>query len=369
VRQIEYIHEHKGWPHLTWNQEALAEPLAAVRHQQGRLSGHMLALGFPLRQEATFETISTDVLKSSEIEGEKLNAAEVRSSVARRLGMDRAGLKPAGRDVEGVVEMMMDATRGYDKPLSKQRLFHWHKSLFPTARSGMLPLRTGAWRDDKDGPMEVVSGPMDREHVHFVAPKAARLEPEMLAFLKWFNGPLKGDPVLKAALAHFWFVTIHPFADGNGRMARAIADMALARSEESPQRFYSMSQQIRVERTAYYEILERTQHGGLDITIWMEWFLACLGRAIAGAQVSLSAILFKAQFWETHRDLELNPRQRLMLNRLLDGFEGKLTTAKWAALVKCSADTALRDVLYLVKHGVLTRRPEGGRSTSYALIK
>ena len=362
-----YIHELHDWPRFDWNRERLAEPLAAVRHRQGRLIGHMEALGFNLRQEAVLQTLTADVLKSSEIEGEKLDAEQVRSSIARRLGMDIGALKLADRNVEGIVEMMLDATRHYEQPLITERLFSWHASLFPTGRSGMSKIRAGAWRDDSIGPMQVVSGPVGKEHVHFEAPAAARLDREMKAFLDWFNKPPDIDEVLKAGLAHLWFVTIHPFDDGNGRIARAIADMVLARSENSPQRFYSMSAEIRQERAAYYDILEQTQKGTLDITPWMEWFLGCLGRAIDGAQTILSAVLAKARFWERIQGTSLNERQRLVLNRLLDGFEGKITTSKYAKLAKCSQDTALRDILPLVERGILVRNPEGGRSTSYSL--
>ncbi len=362
-----YIHELQEWPRFDWNRERLAEPLAAVRHRQGRLIGHMEALGFNLRQEAVLQTLTADVVKSSDIEGEKLDAEQVRSSIARRLGMDIGGLKPADRHVEGVVEMMLDATCHYDQPLTAERLFSWHASLFPTGRSGMTKIRVGAWRDDRTGPMEVVSGPVGKEHVHFQAPPAKRLDGEMQAFLEWFKVNAEFDQVLKAGVAHLWFVTIHPFDDGNGRIARAIADMALARSENSPQRFYSMSAQIGQERAAYYDLLEQTQKGTMNITPWMEWFLGCLGRAIDGAQTTLGAVLAKARFWESIAGVALNERQRQVLNRLLDGFEGKLTTSKYAKLAKCSQDTALRDILPLVERGILVRNPEGGRSTSYAL--
>jgi Fic family protein len=362
-----YIHERKGWPQFHWSIDKLAEPLASVRHRQGRLIGHMEALGFNLQQEAVLQTLTADVLKSSEIEGEKLDAEQVRSSIARRLGMDIGALKPADRNVEGVVEMMLDATRHYDQPLTTERLFGWHAALFPTGRSGMIKISAGAWRNDKTGPMQVVSGPLGKEHVHFEAPKAGRLLGEMGSFMNWFEGNDPIDSVLKAGLAHLWFVTIHPFDDGNGRIARAIADKALARSENSPQRFYSMSAQIRQERKAYYDILEDTQKGTMDVTPWMEWFLVCLGRAIDGAQVTLSAVLGKARFWERITGVQLNDRQRLVINRLLDGFEGKLTTTKYAKLTKCSQDTAHRDILAMIDHGVLVRNPEGGRSTSYSL--
>jgi Fic family protein len=370
MRRIQrQIHELSDWPKFRWDRDRLTKPLAALRHQQGRLIGHMEALGFQLQQEAVLQTLTEDVVKSSEIEGEKLDVDQVRSSVARRLGMDAGGLKAADRHVEGVVEMMLDATRKYDEPLSVERLLAWHASLFPTGRAGMRNIRVGAWRDDKTGPMQVVSGPIGRERVHFEAPPASRLNREMKAFVDWFNKNADVDAVLKASLAHLWFVTIHPFDDGNGRIARAIADLALARSEHSPQRFYSMSAQIRDEREQYYNILERTQKDTLDVTLWMEWFLACLGRAIDGAQTMLSAVLHKARFWQSLRDVPINERQRILLNRLLDGFEGNLTTSKWAKIGKCSSDTALRDITELVERGILVRNAAGGRSTSYGLGK
>jgi len=362
-----YVHELKDWPQFHWDTDRLAKPLALVRHRQGRLIGRMESLGFNLRQEAILRTLTGDVLKSSEIEGEKLEANQVRSSLARRLGMDIGALKPADRRVEGVVEMILDATGHYDQPLTPERLFGWHAALFPTGRSGMRKIRVGAWRDDGTGPMEVVSGAIGNERVHFTAPPAARLKREMTAFLDWFNKPADIDEVLKAGLSHLWFVTVHPLDDGNGRIARAIADMSLARSEKSPQRFYSMSTQIRQEHAAYYDILERTQKGTMDITPWMDWFLDCLGRAIDGAQTTLGTVLAKARFWESVRGVSLNERQTLVLNRLLDGFEGKLTTSKYAKLTKSSQDTALRDILPLVERGILVRGLEGGRSTSYAL--
>jgi Fic family protein len=362
-----YIYNREDWPKIHWNREKLAELLASVRHEQGRLLGRMETPGFKLRQEAVLQTLTEDVLKSSEIEGEKLNKDQVRSSIARRLGMDIGGLKAVDRNVEGVVEMMLDATRRYDQPLTSERLFGWHAALFPTGRSGMRRITVGAWRDDSSGPMQVVSGPMGREHVYFEAPAAGKLESEMQKFLDWFNGNTQTDWVENAGLAHLWFVTIHPFDDGNGRIARAIADLALARSEKSSQRFYSMSAQIQQERGAYYDILEQTQKGTMDVTPWMEWFLGCLGRAIEGAQATLGTVLSKARFWESLAEFTLNERQRLVLNKLLDGFEGKLTTSKWAMLAKCSQDTALRDILPLVERGILVRNSAGGRSTSYAL--
>ena len=362
-----YIHELPEWPSFHWDDRRIAATLAAARHAQGRVVGQMEALGFRVREEAVLGTLTEDVLKSSEIEGEKLDADQVRSSIARRLGIDVGGLQPADRHVEGVVEMMLDATQRYGQPLTAERLFGWHASLFPGGRSGMHRITIGAWRDDRTAPMQVVSGPVGRERVHFEAPAAARLDEEMRRFLEWFNGDTSTEPVLKAALAHLWFVTIHPFDDGNGRIARAIADLSLARSEGSSQRFYSMSAQIRDERGAYYRVLEETQRSTMDVTVWMEWFLACLTRAIAGAQAALSTVIEKARHWERLRDVPLNARQRLVINKLFEGFEGKLTTSKWAALTKSSPDTALRDIQQLVERGVLVRNAAGGRSTSYSL--
>ncbi|MBT9292319.1 Fic family protein [Prosthecodimorpha staleyi] len=363
-----YIYEHEGWPAFRWSDGVLSAPLAAVRHRQGRLIGRMEALGFPLRSEALLQTLTEDVLKSSEIEGEALDKEQVRSSIARRLGLDIGALAPVDRDVEGVVEMMLDATQRYDQPLTKERLFDWHAALFPTGRSGMTRIKVGAWRDGSAGPMQVVSGPIGRERIHYEAPAADRLDVEMARFLAWFEAPTEFDPVIKAALAHLWFVTIHPFDDGNGRIARAVADMALARSEGSPQRFYSMSAQIRIERTAYYEMLEATQKGDMDVTPWLAWFLACLGRAFEGAEATLASVMAKARFWERHRDAPFNDRQRAIINRLLNGFEGKLTSSKWALLAKCSQDTALRDIDDLMARGVLAKDAAGGRSTSYSLV-
>jgi Fic family protein len=362
-----YIHDLKDWPKFRWSHERLAEQLAAVRHRQGRLVGRMETLGFALRAEATLQTLTEDVLKSSEIEGEVLDKEQVRSSIARRLGMDIGALTPADRHVEGVVEMMLDATQKFDKPLTIERLFDWHAALFPTGHSGMSRIAVGKWRDDSKGPMQVVSGPLGRELVHYEAPAAKRLTREMRAFLDWFNDNDATDPVVKAGLAHLWFVTIHPFDDGNGRIARAIADMALARSEQSSQRFYSMSAQIRRERKTYYDKLEATQKGDLDVTLWLEWFLGCLSRAFDDAEEILATVFRKARFWERHASVPLNVRQREIINRLLNGFEGKLTSSKWAKLTKSSQDTALRDIDDLVKRGILTRDAAGGRSTSYSL--
>jgi Fic family protein len=365
-----YSHELPEWPKFQWDQTALAEKVAAVRHRQGRLIGRMEGLGFPLRSEAVLQTLTQDVLKSSEIEGEILDQDQVRSSIARRLGIDIGGLTPADRHVEGIVEMMLDATQKYNDSLTDERLFAWHAAMFPTGRSGMSKITVGAWRDDKPGPMQVVSGPIGRERVHYEAPAAPRLKAEMKSFLEWFNGGTAIDPVLKAGLAHLWFVTIHPFDDGNGRIARAIADMSLARSENSPQRFYSMSAQIRAERNAYYDILEKTQkQDNLDVTPWLNWFLSCLDRAFDGAEKILATVLKKAEFWKRHAAMAFNERQRDILNRLLEGFEGKLTSSKYASIEKTSPDTALRDISDLVERGILAKEAGGGRSTSYSLAE
>ena len=364
---MKYLHERADWPKFTWDQEQLAPKLADVRHRQGRLIGRMQGLGFVLRNEAVLQTLTLDVLKSSEIEGEILNREQVRSSIARRLGMDIAGVVPVDRDVEGVVEMMLDATQNFDKPLTAERLFAWHSSLFPTGHSGIHKIVVGAWRNDANGPMQVVSGPIGKEKVHYEALAAPRLKAEMSKFVAWANKKESTDPVLRSALAHLWFVTIHPFDDGNGRIARAIADWALARSEGSSQRFYSMSSQIRIERTTYYDILEKTQKSSLDVTDWMEWFLDCLGRAISGTESTLAAVIRKAHFWEKNDRKTINERQKLMLNKLLDGFEGKLTSTKWAKIAKCSQDTAQRDIQGLIGQGMLVKDAAGGRSTSYSL--
>ena len=362
-----YIHQLPNWPHFAWDSEALARQLATVRLRQGQLIGRMQALGFRQQEEAVLSTLTEEVLKSSEIEGEKLDKDTVRSSLARRLGMDAGALPAADRNVEGVVEMMLDATQKFKEPLTAERLFGWHASLFPTGRSNMKKIAVGAWRDASAGPMQVTSGDYGREHVHYEAPIADKRDAEMKAFLIWYNTAEKIDPVIKAALAHLWFVTIHPFEDGNGRIARAIADMSLARSENSPQRFYSMSAQIRIERKEYYDMLENTQKGELNITPWLEWFLGCLDRAFDGAETILAAVLKKADFWKKHAAARINDRQRDILNHLLDGFEGKLTSSKWALIEKCSPDTALRDISELIELGILQKDEAGGRSTTYSL--
>jgi len=364
-----YIHQLPHWPRFTWKQEQVTPVLAEVRHRQGRLLGRMEGMGFRLQAEANLQTLTLDVLKSSEIEGELLDAGQVRSSIARRLGMDIAGLIPVDRHVEGVVEMMLDATQQYRQALSADRLFGWHAALFPTGRSGMYKITVAAWRDNKeDDPMQVISGAMGKEKIHFQAPDAGRLEEEMTHFINWFNEDTTMDGVLKAGIAHLWFVTIHPFDDGNGRITRAIADMQLSRADASAQRFYSMSTQIRKERSTYYNILEATQKGSMDITVWLTWFLQCLGRALEATDETLALVLKKARFWEKHAATILNERQQLLLNKLLDNFEGKLNTSKWAKIAKTSQDTALRDIQDLINKNILTKEPGGGRSTGYVLI-
>lgn len=363
-----WVHEHQNWPNFTWDVGSLVSKLADIRHRQGRLLGRMEGLGFELKCEASLSTLTNDVVKSSAIEGENLNLEEVRSSIARRLGIDIAGLIPASRDVEGIVEMMLDATQQFSKPLTKDRLFDWHAALFPTGRSGTHKITVGGWRTIDAGPMQVVSGPIGKEKVHFEAPDADRLEKEMHAFLKWFGNNDDIDPVIKAGIAHLWFVTIHPFEDGNGRIARAIGDMALARADGTQDRFYSLSSQIEAERKHYYDQLEKQQRATPDITDWLSWFLDCLGRAISNAETTLGNVLFKAQLWDTINQKPVNDRQRLIINRMLeDDYEGFMNTSKYAKLAKCSNDTALRDIQELKERGIFIQNPGGGRSTSYRL--
>lgn len=363
-----WVHEHQNWPNFTWDVGSLVSKLADIRHRQGRLLGRMEGLGFELKCEASLSTLTNDVVKSSAIEGENLNPEEVRSSIARRLGIDTAGLIPASRDVEGIVEMMLDATQQFSKPLTKDRFFDWHAALFPTGRSGTHKITVGGWRTIDAGPMQVVSGPIGKEKVHFEAPDADRLEKEMHAFLKWFGNNDDIDPVIKAGIAHLWFVTIHPFEDGNGRIARAIGDMALARADGTQDRFYSLSSQIEAERKHYYDQLEKQQRATPDITDWLSWFLDCLGRAISNAETTLGNVLFKAQLWDTINQKPVNDRQRLIINRMLeDDFEGFMNTSKYAKLAKCSNDTALRDIQELKERGIFIQNPGGGRSTSYRL--
>lgn len=370
---MRYIHESKVWPKFIWDTEAISLLLGSVRNRQGRLLGRMEELGFDLQREAILKTLTEETVKSSEIEGELLDRDKVRSSIARKLGIKVGGLIPSDRHVDGIVEMMLDATSNYLKSLTKDRLSGWHACLFPAGRSGLHKIKVGSWRDDKHGSMAVVSGVIGREKVHFEAPAASRLNKEMTVFLNWFNSSRKIDPVLKSAIAHLWFVTLHPFDDGNGRIARAVAEMQLARSDKSPDRFYSMSVQIRKERKSYYTILERTQKSkniseeGIDITPWLKWFLSTLNRALDTTKSTVQDVLIKADFRKTHSSQKINDRQRLMLNKLFDGFQGKLTSSKWAKIAKCSQDTAIRDIQDLIEKGFLVKNPEGGRSTSYSL--
>lgn len=362
-----YIHQKRDWPNFTWDSAALLELLGKVRNLQGKIVGSMAALGFDLRNEASLETLTLDILKSNEIEGEILNSDQVRSSVARRLGIEIAGLIPSDRHVEGVVDMIMDATQNYKKDLTIERLFSWHAALFPTGRSGMYKIKTGVWRDDATGPMQVISGGMGQERVHFQAPDADIIEAEIETFLTWFNRNSQQDSVLKAAIGHLWFITLHPFDDGNGRIARAITDMLLARADGVEQRFYSMSAQIQKERKQYYNILEETQSGSLDITDWLVWFLDCLLNALNTSNETLQKVIEKHRFWTHNATKSLNERQILLLNKLLDGFEGKLTSTKWAKIAKCSPDTALRDIQDLIQKNILEKAEGGSRNTSYLM--
>lgn len=362
-----FIWESADWPAWRFDLSALATPLADVSRAQGMLAGRLADIGLALRDEASLVALTEDVVKTSAIEGETLNVASVRSSIARRLGVDIGALAPVDRHVEGVVDMVLDATIHAAAPVTEARLFGWHAALFPTGYSGLSRITVGGWRTDASGPMQVVSGPIGRQRVHFEAPPAARLTHEIARFLAWLNAEPAEPLLIQAGLAHLWFVTLHPFDDGNGRIARALGDLVLARADRSPQRFYSLSAQIQRERNAYYDVLERTQRGSLDVTEWLAWFLDTLGRAIDHAHTTLDAVLVKARFWQRCAGFAMNARQAKVMNRLLDGFEGKLTTTKWAALAKCSQDTALRDIAELVERGVLRRSSSGGRSTSYEL--
>ena len=369
MRRIKtYIYQQPDWPRFRWDDSRLLVLLTSLRNLQGRVVGKMGALGFELKNQAHLEILSQDVLKSTEIEGELLNPEQVRSSIARRLGLDIAGMVPSDRKVDGVVDMMLDATENFDKPLNENRLFAWHNALFPAGFSGMYQVLVGCWRDDSTGPMQVVSGPLGKERIHYQAPKAVDIDKEIKLFLDWVNARPNTDLVLKAAVAHLWFVTLHPFEDGNGRMARAITDMILAQSDGQAYRFYSMSAQIRSERKEYYDILEHTQKGRLDITDWLTWFLNCLLNALKASDDILGRVIFKHDFWLKNALILANERQEKILNMLLDGFEGKLTTTKWAKICKCSSDTALRDIHDLIEKQILYKLPEGGRSAGYDLI-
>ncbi|PKP37403.1 MAG: DUF4172 domain-containing protein [Bacteroidetes bacterium HGW-Bacteroidetes-15] len=359
-----YIYEYDNWPEFLWNDKQINLILGKVRNLQGKIYGQMAALGFSIKEETILSTLTLDVLKSSEIEGEFLNYEQVRSSIAKKLGIEYAGIVHVDRNVEGVVEMMLDATQRYDKPLDQERISGWHAALFPTGWSGMHRIDTGCYRKDE---MQVVSGAIGKERIHFQAPSATEVEKEMVMFLDWLNKKNEIDGVLKAAIAHFWFIIIHPFDDGNGRIARAISDMLLARSEESTQRFYSLSNQILIEKKKYYEILQKVQHSSGDITDWLDWFLNCLYCALESTDVTLKQLFKKADFWDRNKDSIFNSRQRLILNKLFDGFEGKLKSSKWAKITKCSADTALRDIKDLIEKGILKQEESGGRSTNYEL--
>jgi len=362
-----FIHQNDNWPNFTWKNDEIVNLLSEARNLQGRLIGKMESLGFDLRNEALLDTLTLDILKSSEIEGEYLNPDQVRSSIARKLGMEIAGSVESDRNVDGVVEMMLDATQNCFKPLTSERLFDWHAALFPSGRSGMYKITVADWRKDTTGPMQVVSGALGKEKVHFQAPDSILVEKEMNQFLDWFNSNLKIDLVIKAAIAQLWFVTIHPFEDGNGRITRALTDMLLAQSDKSNQRFYSMSAQIRIERKQYYEILEKTQKGSLDITEWVKWFLNCLINSLKSTGSTLLKVLLKADFWTKHSKTLINERQKKLLNKLLDGFDGKLTSSKWAKIAKCSKDTAIRDINDLIDKNILQKEAAGGRSTNYEL--
>lgn len=367
-RMKTYIYQQSDWPEFEWDDKSILLPLSNVRHLQGRLVGKMETLGFKLRNEAVLETLTTEVIKTSEIEGQILSLDQVRSSIARRLGLDVSGLVPSDRDVDGVVEMMIDATQSYKEPLTADRLFGWHSALFPSGRSGMYKIIVGRWRDDSTGPMQVVSGAMGKEKVHFEAPSAKEIKKEMKSFISWFNKESEQDLIIKSAIAHLWFITIHPFEDGNGRIARALSEMLLTRSDETQQRFYSMSSQIRAERKDYYAILEKTQKGSLDITEWLVWYLKCLTDALNSSDIILSKVLYKHKFWIKFSSETLNSRQILLINKLLDNFTGQLTTSKWAKIAKCSQDTALRDIQDLLNKSILRKNPSGGRSTNYTLV-
>jgi len=361
-----YIYQHENWTNFTWQNAAVSASLGEVRLMQGRISGQIHSLGFSSKKERNLDTIITDVMRSSEIEGEKLDYEQVRSSVARRLGIETAGLVPSPRNVEGIVEMMLDATQNHRSPLTEERLFGWHAALFPTGYSGIGRITVGKYRT---GEVRVVSGAMGKEKIHFEAVEAKNVKAEMERFLSWFNDEnVVIDDVLKSAIAHFWFVTIHPFDDGNGRITRAISDMLLARSENSAERFYSMSKQILAHRNDYYEELKKAQHGGSDITGWLIWYLDTLKKALLDTEDTIQNVLKKALFWEKHKDTRFNERQRRMINMVFDGLDGKLTTSKWAKVTKCSADTALRDIEYLIEKGILIRGEAGGRSTDYELV-
>ncbi len=359
-----YIYQYKSWPNFTWNEKEIQVILGKLRYLQGKIFGQINALGFSIKEETMLSTLTLDVVKSSEIEGQILNYEQVRSSIARKLGIEYAGMVYPDRNVEGVVEMLLDATQNYEQPLTEERLFAWHGALFPTGRSGLYKIDVACYRK---GEMQIVSGAMGKEKIHYQAVPADQVKFEMDRFLDWFNKYTDIDPVIKSAIAHFWFIIIHPFDDGNGRIARAISDLLLARSDNSSLRFYSLSNQMLLEKKVYYDTLQKVQYNDADITEWIVWFLNCLYRALKNSEKTIEKVLHKADFWDKHKNTELNSRQRLMLNKLLDGFEGKLKTSKWAKITKCSQDTALRDIKDLIEKGILRQEKSGGRSTNYGL--
>lgn len=365
--RLMYVYQRPNWPNFTYDDELLLKLLGDVRHLQGKIVGRMEAMGFELRKEASFKTLTSDIIKTSEIEGEILSKEQVRSSLAKKIGLEIGGIVHPDRNVDGIVDMVLNATQNSDEALTKDRLFGWHNSLFPGGKSGIYTILVGQWRKDIKGPMRVVSGGIGKENIHFEAPAALKLEAEMHRFLNWFNLELNLDPIIKAGIAHFWFITLHPFEDGNGRIARALTDMLLARADGITQRFYSMSTQIRVERRGYYKILENSQKGLLDITDWLKWFLTCLLNALIAAEVSLQKVTTKHSFWLGVKGVPLNKRQIKVLNKLLDGFEGKLTTVKWAKITSSSRDSALRDIQDLIQKSILEKDDAGGRSSSYHL--
>jgi len=365
----DYLHiwQSPNWPLWHYDLTVLAGPLAEVSRGQGLLLGRLADSGLAARDQASLAALTEDVVKTSEIEGENLDVDSVRSSIAHRLGIDIGAIAAVDRSVDGVVDMVLDATRRYDVPLTSERLFGWHAALFPTGYSGLTRIRVGDWRNDTAGPMQVVSGPLQRRRVHFEAPPAAALNSDMARFLDWVNDETPEPPLLKAGLAHLYFVTLHPFDDGNGRIGRAIGDLLLARADGGPQRFYSLSAQIQRERRDYYEILERTQRGTMDVTGWLAWFLGTLHRAVDSAHHTLDAVLGKSRFWQRWAGTPMNERQVKLLNLLLGDFKGKLTSSKWGAIAKCSPDTALRDINELISLKVLRKARGGGRSTAYEL--
>ena len=365
----QFIYQKQEWPKFRWDNEYLLPKIGKVRNEQGKILGFMGSIGFELRKEASFEALTIDILNTNEIEGEILNRAEVRSSLARRLGMDLVGLIPSARNVDGVVDMMVDAIENNEQEISEERLYGWHSSLFPSGRSGMYKILTGQYRQDTTGPMQVVSGALGKEKIHFQAPSSEMVKMEMNKFIKWFNNEEHYDPVIKAGIAHLWFLTIHPFEDGNGRIARALTDLLLARADGVIQRYYSMSAQILQERKSYYEMLEKTQKGTLDITMWLDWFIDCLMKSLNASSDILSKVIAKAKFWNKYAMESFNDRQKIMLNKLMDDFFGKLTSKKWAKITKCSADTALRDIQDLISKGIIRKESAGGRSTNYEMVK